>query len=332
MALGITTENLSDAIKTLYERRLLTRALPRLIHGRFGQVARWKGFGSYEVRRWNAFDLVNESLDEGNEPAETNAPTITVITMTPAWYGAYVRYTDKMILTSFDPAISEVSALLGEQAGLSIDTLVRNSLTDGATTDFAGAATARGNVDLTNDIIAFVDIVQNVAELEAQNARPVDGPYYIAICHPHTWATLMQDSTFVTLFTREGGASLRSGYVGSILNVRFYVSSNAREYVDEGQGSTVDVYDMLFIGREAYAVAGLTGLVPNYNVDSGSEQVRGGMTGSKVKSVDIIVKGLGETGFDPLNRRGTVGWKCTHTLNILNANWIRNLEHANDFS
>ena len=125
---------------------------------------------------------------------------------------------------------------------------------------------------------------------------------------------------------------MRSGYVGSILNVRFFVSSNAREYVNEGQGSTVDVYDMLFIGREAYALAGLSGLVPNYNVDSGGPQVRGGMTGSKVNSVEIIVRGLGETGFDPLKRRGTVGWLCTHTLNILQSNWIRNLEHANDFS
>jgi N4-gp56 family major capsid protein len=277
-------------------------------------------------------DLVTQSLAEGNDPSENPVPTITVITITPSWYGSYIEYTDQLELTNFDPAVSEISSLLGEQAGLSIDTLIRNDLTDNATTDFAGGATARGNIDNTNDMIAYVDFVQNVAALEASNAMPVDGPYYVAVCHPHTWATLMQDSTFVTLFTREGGEAIRSGFLGIILNIKIYVSSNARIYGSAGSGS-IDVYDMLFIGKEAYTVAGLAGLFPNLSVDSGAQQMRGGRTAAGNQGVvDLIVKDLGETGFDPLNRRGTVGWKVTNANQVLNANFIRNLEHANDFS
>jgi len=327
------TASLSSAIKTLYERRLLTRALPRLVHGRFGQKPRWKGYGAYEVRRWESLSLVSSTLTEGNTPLEHAAPTITVITMTPEWYGAYIKYTDKLVMTSFDPAVSEISALLGEQAGLSIDTIIRNALTAGATKDYAGGATSRATIDKTNDIIAFVDFIQNVAELENQNTRPVEGPFYVVIMHPHTWATLMQDTTFVTLFTREGGESLRSGFVGTILNCKLYVTSNAREYVDAGQNSVEDVYSMLFIGREAYACAGLSGLAPNLASDSGGPQVRGGMTGQRgLNVVEIIMFGLGETGFDPLRQRGTVAWKTTHVDQILQGNWIRDLEHANDFS
>ena len=137
------TVTLTAAIKTLFERRLLMRALPRLVHGRWAQPARWKGYGTYEVRRWGSLPLVSVALTEGNDPAETNVPTVTQITMTPAWYGAYIEYTDQLLLTSFDPALSEISAQLGEQAGLSIDTLLRNDLTDNATTDFAGGATVR---------------------------------------------------------------------------------------------------------------------------------------------------------------------------------------------
>jgi hypothetical protein len=48
--------------------------------------------------------------------------------------------------------------------------------------------------------------------------------------------------------------------------------------------------------------------------------------------VEVIMFGLGETGFDPLKQRGTVGWKTTHVDQVLNSNWIRDLEHANDFS
>ena len=99
--MAANTGNLSDAIKTLYEKRLLTRALPRLIHGRWGMQARFKGFGSYEVRRWESFPLVTNSLVEGNSPGEIDPPTITVITMTPVWYGAWIEYTDELTLTSF---------------------------------------------------------------------------------------------------------------------------------------------------------------------------------------------------------------------------------------
>lgn len=47
---NLTQTALSDAIKTQYERRLLTRAVPRLIHGRFGMNARLNKYGSYELR------------------------------------------------------------------------------------------------------------------------------------------------------------------------------------------------------------------------------------------------------------------------------------------
>ena len=328
---SLETSSLSSSIKTLYEKQLLTRALPRLVHGRFGKLASWKGYGSYELRRWESLDLVSSALTGGNTPTEDRAPTITVVTMTPAWYGSWVGFTDKVDLTSYDPVIGEIAELQGEQAGLSIDTLVRNSLTDGATKDYSGDASARTGIDTSNDVIAFTDFIQNVAELEAQNARPLEGMFYVVVIHPHTLATLMQDSTFITLFTREGGEALRSGFIGTILNCKIYVSSNAREYVDGGAASA-DVYSMLFIGAEAYGVAGLTGLTFNYNADAGAPQTRGGMTGQKVKPVEVIVRGLGETGFDPLKQRGTSGWKVTHTLNVLQALWMRDLEHATDFS
>jgi hypothetical protein len=46
----LVQQALPDAIKTMYERRLLTRAVPRLVHGRWGISARLNKFGSYELR------------------------------------------------------------------------------------------------------------------------------------------------------------------------------------------------------------------------------------------------------------------------------------------
>jgi len=326
---------MSDAIKTMYERRLLTRALPRLVHGRWGIKARINKFGSYELRKYGSLAAVTTALTEGATPTEQAAMSLTLVTVTPAFYGAWIGHTDELEMTVFDPLISETSSVLGEQAGLSADTLIRNDLTDGATADFSGAATSRATLDAPAHDITYADFVTQLAALEAANTLPVDGEYFVCIIHPHTFATLMQDPVFVNLFIEEADKSennpIRGGYLGRLLRCKIYMSSNAREYANEGVGSTTDVYSMLFIGRESYGYVGMAGLTPS-EVDNGGEMA-GPMTGKSVKPVSIIVKQLGSAGAnDPLNQRATIGWKMSLGVMITNSAWVRNLEHTNAFS
>jgi N4-gp56 family major capsid protein len=328
-----TQTSLSDAVKTQYERRLLTRALPRLIHGRWGLKARLNKTGSYELRKYGALSAVTSALSEGATPAEQSAISLSLVTITPQFYGAWLGYTDEIEMTAFDPLVSEFSSILGEQAGLSADTLIRNTITDGATKDYAGSATSRATVDAPAHNLTYADFIKQVAELEAANAMPVDGDDFVCIMHPFTWATLMQDPTFVNLFIEAGESNdmnpLRSGYVGRILRCKIFVSSNSREYADEGVGSTTDVYSMLFIAREAYGCVGIGSITPNLGVDSAPNKSLN-MTGQNVKPVEVLVKQLGSAGADdPLNQRATVGWKMALEESITNAAWIRDLEHAN---
>lgn len=181
-----TTLTMGDQIYNMYEHRLLTRALPRLLHGRWGRVAQWKGFNTYYVRRWEKLNAVTAALTEGKTPSEHVAPTITTITMTPAWYGAWVGYTDKLDKISFDPVVLETSGILGEQAGLSVDTLIRDNLVANASIDYAGGAAARNELDADNDKISFADVVYDVATLEAENAKGLEGDMYPILIHPHT--------------------------------------------------------------------------------------------------------------------------------------------------
>jgi N4-gp56 family major capsid protein len=233
---------MTASIKSGYDRRLLMRALPRLIHGRWGRTATFRGFKDWEIRRFESLSAATTALSEGVTPSENAAPNISTYTLTPAWYGAWVSYTDKLEVQQFDPIISETSAILGEQAGLSVDNLIRDELVANATSDFAGGATARTELDKANDKISYADIVYDIATLEANGARPADGGFYPIVLHPHSWATLMQDATFVALFTREGGDSIRSGMIGTILNAKLYLSSQAKEWADGGQNSTEDIY------------------------------------------------------------------------------------------
>lgn len=143
----------------------------------------------------------------------------------------------------------------------------------------------------------------------------------------------MQDPTFVNLFLEEasnGGQALRSGYVGRIMRCRIYVTSNARSYADGGANSA-DPYSMLFIGAEAYGTVGIGNTTPDV-VDAGGDGYSNN-TGRSVKPVEIIVKPIGSSGaLDPLNQRGSIGWKMSLAIKVLQSNWIRDLEHINAFS
>lgn len=78
---------MATSIKTMYEKRLLPRALPRLVHGRWGREAVWNGYGDYELRRFESLSAVTTSLGEGSTPSEGDAPKISTVTLDPVYYG-----------------------------------------------------------------------------------------------------------------------------------------------------------------------------------------------------------------------------------------------------
>ena len=331
----ISAVGFANAVKTSFERRLLIRALPRLVHGKWGTPASLTGYGTYELRRYESLSAVTDPLvQEGVTPDNQLAPQLTQLTISPIYYGAWMGFTQRIQEQGYDPILSEMVGILGEQAGLSVDTLVRNDVTDGATTDFSAGQTARTSLDNTlAHEISFDDILIQIAELENQNARPVDGNSFACVIHPYTYKNLLQDETFMAAFVEEApSTAIRSGMLGKLMNCVFYMSSNARVYASGGVNTT-DVYDMLFVGADAYGVVGFASQQPNLNpTASPSDYSPGGNTGGSVNSAEIIQKGLGETGFDPLNQRGTLGWKLAFNTGIMNSSWIRNLEHLNDFS
>jgi len=194
---AINVTAFSDALKTLYDKRLLAVAVPRFVHGRWAEVGTFTGYSAVEFRKYGLMDVVTTALSgEGVTPDESRAPALSTTTLTPSLYGAWLGYTKEIQIKAFDPILSEMINRLGEQAALSVDTLVRNTMVGSATTDYAGGATTVGNIDTTNDKVSFTDVLANITELKAAEARPADGPYFPVIIHPYTFATLMQDTMF----------------------------------------------------------------------------------------------------------------------------------------
>ncbi len=343
----VTISSMSATVKAQYEKRLLSRAIPRYVHGYWGMPARISRAGSLEWRRFNSLPAVTTPLvdltppgsytNEITPPAAQNAPTVTQITAYPQIYGAYLKFSEAVTLTSFDPLLSELSAILGEQAGASADTVVRDTLTAGYTFLGANGKTARTAIT-TSDLITFNDILKAYAMLIANHAMPADGGTFVLILHPYSYAQLVKDATFATLFQHEAerdpNSPLRSAKVGRILNMDVYVTGNAAVFVDGGSSGT-DVYTAILIAGESYGIVGLTGIQMPEGAWTPGEAGSAGEpnTGKNFSPIDVIVKPVGSAGaLDPLNQFGTIGWKMSFTTKVLNQSWIFGIEHATMWS
>jgi len=83
--------------------------------------------------------------------------------------------------------------------------------------------------------------------------------------------------------------------------------------------------------KEAYGIVGIGNTLPQEVDTAGTEEHT--MTGQRVRPVELIVKPVDSGGADnPLNLRGSVGWKASHDCKSLNDNWYVRLEHVNDLS
>lgn len=236
-----------------------------------------------------------------------------------------------MALTAFDPIVMNFSDLLGEQAGLSLDTIARDDFIPSATTRYSGSANSTGTVTA---IVTYTDVVNAIGALMANNTMPLENGRFVAIIHPYTWASLLTDSTFTSVFqyaqVRGDTNPLLSGYIGTFLMTDWYITSNAKVYADQGSGG-VDVYTIVFLGKEAIGISSITG--GTFSQVDNQDTRATNMTGQNQRPMQIIVKPLGSSGAeDPLDQRGTIAWKAAIDTAVLNANWIVSLQHKSNFA
>lgn len=331
-----TKSTLSNQIKTYYIMKLLMRALPRLVHNRWGMKATIpkRAGGTAEWRKFGSLTAVSSALGEadwgygGTIPAPVD-PTQTNITASPSYYGAYIEYTDDLEREAIDPVVEQFSEVLGEQAGLSIDRLTRTELRTNLTTIVRPGTLAADNTITANDVMDFPLWAKAFGTLLAGNTLPVNGDRYAAIVHPHTLVDMLQDTTIHKSFQNRAFADnedpFKTGFFGTLLNVDVYVTTEAYVATNAGSGGTVDVYYTIFLGKEAYGTLGISGKEMR-DVDMAGMEKMNGMTGQQVKPIDLIVKELGyKDAFDSI---GTIAWKAAHVAKVLNVAFAVVARHA----
>ena len=281
-----TSEGLSAEMQTFYDMTLIDEAGANLVHEQFGQKRPIPANGgkTIEFRKFASLPKAVEPLTEGVTP-DGKSLSVTTVSATVKQYGDYITQTDMLELTALDNTILESAKLLGRQAGITLDTVVRNVLQSGTNVTYCpkvenGVETEiTSREDLTENCQLTVDVVmQVVAKLRAQNAPTINGKY-VAIIHPYAAYDLMRDPEWVSAHKYADPQKLFEGEIGELAGVRFVQTTEAKIY--EG-----GIFATLFLGADAYGITEVSG---------------GGL--------QTIVKQKGSAGTaDPLDQRSSVGY------------------------
>lgn len=307
--------DLSPEMRTFYSRYLIDNAKPNLVHDQFGQKHPIPKNGGkiIEFRKYSPLPKATTPLTEGVTP-EGQALNVSTVNSTVKQYGNYILLTDMLLLTAVDNNMIQALELLGNQSGITLDTVTREILNGGTNVMYAeGQVTSRA--ELTQNMKLTVKAVKLAARfLRKQNAPTIDGSY-VAIIHEDASFDITEDPEWKDWNKYTTPEHMWEGEIGKIDNVRFIRTTEAKIFAKAGKEPAagrdkIDVYSTLIFGSNAYGVTDIEG---------------GGL--------ETIVKQLGSGGTsDPLNQRATCGWKATKTAERLVEQFMIRIETGSTFS
>ena len=310
---GLSAEN-----KTFYDRVLIKEASAQLVHAQFAQKRPIpkNGGKTIEFRKFGNLPKALTPLTEGVTP-DGKKLNVTAITANVDQYGDYVVISDILDMTAIDPIVVEATEIIGKQAGLTLDTVIRNELVAGTNVNYCPkrasdgsetAVTSRASLDKTC-VLTVKQVQKAVAKLRANNA-PTIGGSYVGIIHPYVAYDLMRDPEWQDAHKYAEPDNIFVGELGKIAGVRFVESSEAAIFFGSGCPSGLGVFATLILGANAY----------------GDTEITGG-------GLQTIIKQKGSSGVaDALDQRSSVGWKATKTAKILIENYIVRIESCGEYS
>lgn len=304
----VGTNDLSPEMRDYYWRTLLREAGPQLVHDQFGQkVDVPAGNGKHvQFRKFEQLPKMTTALTEGVTP-DGQALTMTTVEETVKQYGGYVLVTDFLDMVAVDNMIQEATIIIGQQAGRTLDTITRE-VVNGGTNVIYGDGTVNNRSAVTRSMKLTVDVVKKGARaLMVQNAPTIDG-YYVCIIHPDVEYDLTNDPDWKSANQYTDIDHKWMNEIGKIGNVRFVRSTEAKIFAAAG-ASGVDIYSSMMFGANAYGVTSIEG-----------------------NALKTIIKQIGSGGSeDPLDQRGTIGWKATKAAVRLIEQYMIRIETASTF-
>jgi len=327
----------------VYDRNLLMRAQPSLLHQRFGQQKPLSARSGQQMvfRRYEKLSQATSPLSDGVTPTGT-ALSKTDYVATVKQYGNWMTVTDWVDLTHVDSVISEASEVLGENMGETMDSVYREVLVAGTNvyvieddtvtgSGTVATGTTRGNAGGVLNKTVVDAVIRDLRGADAKTFTPIVsgspkvntypiGASYWCLIHTdmeHDLFSANGDFTLGAEFTPVERYASISGTmeteVGKYRNVRFVASTNTKVFPDvgaavgsDGMRSTTGTSNDVYVAL--FFARDAYGIVP---LQRGSAGV-------------FVEKAGGNS--DPLRQRHTIGWKSAGTAVILNDDWMCRVE------
>lgn len=314
-----TTGDLSNAIKTYYDKVLLETLDPELRFYQFAEKKKVpKGEGQSVI--WNRvtkFDM-GRILTEGQAmtiSAMRNLST-TKVSAIVNQYGDAVSISDVASFVSILDTGRASIERLASQAALTLDRVIANAIihhvsasgnmlhhrfkTSAEFTDYYGMISTISagimTVSATN-ILAVSDIKDAVFELRRLNVKPYDGRDYIGILPTEVAADIAGDSTFTAFhqYVEKGVEALYSGEIGRIYGCRIIEAPNGPCTRGSNNGSTASsiAYGSMIFGKGFYGAVDWLGGLETF-MSTGASKA------------------------DPMNQFSVYSWKASMAAKVLN--------------
>lgn len=227
--------NLSPLMKSFYDRHLLRFASPKLVHAEFGQkkpIPKNNG-KTIEFRKFSPLPKALVPLAEGVTP-KGNRLNVAEVTATVEQYGDYITTSDLLLDTAVDNMVLETQRVLGDQAGRTLDTVIREKINAGTNVQYGLNKADRsllvgGQAKYEdNDYLSVEAVKKAVATLKRNNAAPIKDGCYVAIIHPDVANDLTSDPEWKAVKQNVDPKDWYNGVIGKVHGVVFVESTEAK--------------------------------------------------------------------------------------------------------
>jgi len=237
------------------------------------------------------------ALTEATNPSAVSTSS-TQVSALVAEYGDFEKVSSLFELTTFDKGLKERTEAHGQQAGETIDTLLRDELATGATAQLANSK-AHVSAIASTDTMSVLELRKAVKTLKRNKAVVFEGNVFKGVLPlPATFDLRGESVTGAGSFSfanqYKTPEQIKSGEIGRIAGVEVYETNN-----EKTETSYSNVYSSFIGGKECAAMVKIGG-----------------------KGTGMILQDANSTD-NPLKMYKTLGWKIpAFAAKTLNSDWV----------
>jgi len=337
--------NTAEIDNAMVIKKVLESARKHFFYAQFGQEDSFRQRSGQTVMWFTRSKLTVATDTFTSDYPSTlrgNVVTHTAVTANLAMYGNDVTFLEGLEITSLVDIPGGVLEEIAYNAGLSIDTILRDKLlagttaatTSGITQVFAGGHSSATIASASTDYAAYNDIIDCATALEENDVPRFVHPgtglgVYVAIITPRQKKWLMRDTNFQKFMQYNDYKKAWYGELGIIDNVAFVVSSNSTTYT---YNTSVTCEKAIIMGRGAYGISATpspSGQAANANMGTTTFADNTQWTMDMVNKMFKIVvtkpgdgNGGGAHG-DEYAVKTTVAWKAYFAYSMLQTGFAR---------